>query len=46
VLSIGNRSDRRREDAIERGEQFKFTDDLGYFCRSFLLYNGALIHKD
>ena len=45
VLLGGNISDEKRNDAIERGEHFYKSDDLGMMCRSFLLFRGALMQK-
>jgi len=46
VLLYGDDSDKGRDDAIERGEDFQMTDSLGYFCRSFLLFRGALMNNE
>ena len=43
VLRIGNHSDKKRDDAIERGVTFSSTDLLGMMCRSFLLFRGAQV---
>jgi len=46
VLGGGFISDKGRDDALERGEDFHSTDSLGYFCRSFLLFRGALMNNE
>jgi len=46
VLLRGKYSDGDRDDALERGEDFYSTDSLGYFCRSFLLFRGALMNNE
>jgi len=46
VLYRGDDSDKKREDACEIGESFRLTDDLGYMCRSFLLFRGALMEDE
>ena len=46
VLEGGDVSDRKRDDGLELGHRFKDTDPLGYFCRCFLLFRGALMNKD
>jgi len=54
VLVNGNISDREREDTVGRGDQFhnpkpwdgsepKIHRELGYMCKSFLLFRGALM---
>lgn len=45
VLATCDLSDKKREDAIERGNQFQ-DQELGRMCRSFLLFRGALIDKE
>ena len=46
VLIYGDVSDIGRDDALERGSDFYSTDSLGYFCRSFLLFRGALMNNE
>jgi len=52
VLEHCSDSDLKREDYIERGDHVHNPDedlidnDLGYFCRSFLLFRGSLINKE
>ena len=56
VLGGGYLSDIKRDDALEQGIQFHnpygeldlpvcIESDLGFFCRSFLLFRGALMEK-
>ena len=46
VLGNGSISDRKRDDALEFGNKFKDTDPLGEWCRSFLLFRGALMKNE
>jgi len=46
VLMRGNNSDYKRDDALERGEDYFCHDSQGYFCRSFLLFRGALMNNE
>ena len=46
VLLAGHSSDKGRDDALERGEDFHKTHQLGSFCRSFLLFRGALMNNE
>jgi len=46
MLMFGDRSDKKREDVLEIGMNFKNTDPLGRMCRSFLLFRGALMQKE
>lgn len=46
VIYGGNYSNKRRDDDIEHGNQFYKHDDLGYMCRSFLLFRGALMYSE
>jgi len=46
ILLCGFFSDKKREDALERGIQFSKSHELGSMCRSFLLFRGALMNKE
>jgi len=46
VLLGGKFSDEKRDDGLEIGKTFASTDTLGDFCRSFLLFRGALMNKE
>jgi len=46
VLYSSGYSNLIRDDAIETGDQFYKTDSLGYMCRSFLLFRGALMNTE
>ena len=46
VLANGSSSDAKRDDGLEIGCDFSSTDTLGQFCRSFLLFRGALMNKE
>ena len=46
MLIYGDDSDKKRDDVLEVGWNFKDTDPLGSMCRSFLLFRGALMQKE
>jgi len=45
VLVCGIHSDLKRDNAIERGDGLEEVEPLGYMCKSFLLFRGALMNK-